>query len=157
MARIRRKRITAKQRTARRKNIAIARKHRKKRQLRKVDKAVKKYVDYFDEKRPKKPPVKNVVFRSTKTSELKNIKRGKRSGKFWSSDPSEYGRHAMGRIGQKSKDKVLIAAKSSGRNRSYRGLHGGKNRHFQEIGSRSKRNIIGVYRWDGSKLRRKKR
>lgn len=149
-----RKRITARQRSARRKNIAIARQHKKKRVIRKIDKAVKKYVDYFDEKRPKKPPVKKVVFRSTNSKELKSIKGGKRSGRFWSSDPSEYGRHSMGKIGQRSTDKVFIAAKSSGRNKSYRGLYGGRSRHFQEINSKSKRNIISVYRWNGSKLKR---
>jgi len=152
-----RRRITSRQRSARRKNIAIARQHKKKRMLKKIDKAVNKYVDYFSERRPKKPPVKKVVFRSTNASELKSIKSGKRSGRFWSSDPSEYGRHSMGKIGQRSTDKVFIVGKSSGRNKSYRGLHGGKNRHFQEINSKSKRNIISVYKWNGRKLKRVKR
>jgi len=152
----RKRRITSSQRSARRKNIAIARMHKEKRGLRKIDKAVNKYVDYFNEKRPKKPPVKNIVFRTASKKELISIKKGKRSGKFWSSDPSEYGRHAIGSIGKRNSDSVLVAAKSSKRNRSYRGLGGSKNRHFQEINSKTKRNIISVYKWTGRKLKRKR-
>jgi len=153
----RKRRITSSQRSARRKNIAIARQHKKKRGLRKIDKVIKKYVDYFGDKRPKKPPVKNIVFRTASKKELSSIRKGKGSGKFWSSDPSEYGRYAMGSIGKRNSDSVLIVAKSSKRNRSYRGLGGTKDRHFQEINTRRKRNIVSIYKWNGRKLKRKRR
>jgi len=158
MAHIRRKRITGKQRVARQRNIAIARMHklRKIKGIKKVDKVIKKNVDYFNDEAKLKKPMKKTVFRTMKKQELKNIKKGERSGKFWSSDPGEYGRHALGRIGNKSSETVLVAAKSSGRNRSYRGLGSTKNRHFNEINSKSKKDIFAVYEWNGRRLKRKK-
>lgn len=125
-----------------------------------VDDIVNEYLNWrYDETRPESPPLKNVVFRKMSTDEWEKVQSGEPSGAFWSSDPTEYGRHAIGKLGEVNNRAVLVVARhdpSTGQ--IYRGLvrtpEEASKAHFQSTTSHGISDVIAVYRWNGRKLER---
>jgi len=122
----------------------------------KLDKTIYKYIQRFKEDRPKEPPFPKIIFRTMKDKEWEGIKKGKSSGSFWTSDPTEYGFHALGDFG-KSSDNVLAAAKfNKSDGKVYRGIiktkEQAKKAHWQSIVTKKLSDILAVYKWNSSKM-----
>jgi hypothetical protein len=121
-----------------------------------VDAVISKYVDpdYYSITRPDSPPLLSIVFRMMDRAEWEGIRNNERSGRLWSSDPTDYGHISKG-----NKDKVFVAAKSDPDSRKIfqSSIHTPEQAavaNFHISQSRGIEDVIAVYESVGARMPR---